>query len=268
MKNHVHALVAALSARESELVTTEFLAPVVRGGRIRLRVAGLVHPCAVSPSTFSGWGVFVLERAGHARLVRRADHASIRGYLDRLPLRRVRLAQRLARGSHAAIPLHGSTTMVQVHLTHGAQVMDVVHCRFDGNAHWFEDVDRTEDPRLSERLRTELTRGTAADMLKMPGVTTEARVAYALALPHAAERTSPTQARLMRALQKGGGALEGFTEDHHVLEVRWRDRHGHPRVSTVMRGDLTVVSSGICLSGMDRDFDLASLVGVMAGEDG
>jgi hypothetical protein len=37
--------------------------------------------------------------------------------------------------------------------------------------------------------------------------------------------------------------------------------------SAIAKTDLTVVSSGICLSGRVRDFDLQSLVGVMEQQD-
>ena len=48
----------------------------------------------------------------------------------------------------------------------------------------------------------------------------------------------------------------------HALSVSYGQRH----TSAIGKGDLTVISSGICLSGRARDFDLQSLVGVMDGQ--
>jgi hypothetical protein len=49
--------------------------------------------------------------------------------------------------------------------------------------------------------------------------------------------------------------------------VEWTTSEGLRHTSAVTKTDLTVVSSGICLSGRDRDFDLLSLVGVVEGSD-
>ena len=265
MKSHVHALVAKLSARELAFAATEFLAPVVRGGRVRVCVAGLVHPCAVTPPSFSGWGVFRVTAPAVARVIRRAGHPAICAYLERLALHRVRLAQPLARGSWFAVPLHGAARPVEVHLVHGAQVMDVVRCRCDGAVHWFEEVDRTSDPVLSQSLRTALSRGAAVETLALPALSPDVRGAYAVAQRSLAPRDAQT--RLSAALRTGGGSLRAFDEQSGCWNVAWTDRNGGEQRSLVSKTDLTVVSAGICLSGQDRDFDLTSLVGVVTGED-
>ena len=45
--------------------------------------------------------------------------------------------------------------------------------------------------------------------------------------------------------------------------VEWQTFDGEYHSSAISKQDLTVISSGICLSGLDRDFDLQSLVGVI-----
>jgi len=47
--------------------------------------------------------------------------------------------------------------------------------------------------------------------------------------------------------------------------VQWRTPLGSVHFSSIATEDLTVISSGICLSGEDRKFDMQSLVGVMDG---
>lgn len=73
--------------------------------------------------------------------------------------------------------------------------------------------------------------------------------------------------RLTRALQRGGGSLRSFSVDGDSFQVHWQDSRGIRRHSSIRRNDLTVLSSGICLSGRDSDFDLTSLVGVLEEED-
>jgi hypothetical protein len=69
--------------------------------------------------------------------------------------------------------------------------------------------------------------------------------------------------RLQEALRTGGGTLREFRDrDDHWL-VEWTTSTGEHHTSAISKNDLTVVSAGICLSGMDRNFDLQSLVGVV-----
>ncbi len=69
--------------------------------------------------------------------------------------------------------------------------------------------------------------------------------------------------RIRRALEHAGATLESFWfGDDDAVAVRY-SVDGNTHVSVVRRKDLSVVSAGICLSGLDRQFDLSSLVSVM-----
>ncbi len=86
------------------------------------------------------------------------------------------------------------------------------------------------------------------------------------------------EVRLSEALEHAGGKLTSFVKRDEVFVVRY-SVDGVEHVSTIQKDNLAVVSAGICLSGQDQHFDLASLVGVlreaeegdqmvMVGEDG
>jgi hypothetical protein len=75
--------------------------------------------------------------------------------------------------------------------------------------------------------------------------------------------------QLRHALSKAGAVLHGCTEVRapdgtpQALVVEWSERGERHRYRSTIDHDLTVISSGICLSNRDRDFDLTSLVSVM-----
>ncbi len=77
--------------------------------------------------------------------------------------------------------------------------------------------------------------------------------------------------RLWRALEKADAQLHSYSETNGPdgrpvgLIVDWSERGQRHRYRTVLGRGLDVVSSGICLSDRDHDFDLTSLVSVMAG---
>jgi hypothetical protein len=72
----------------------------------------------------------------------------------------------------------------------------------------------------------------------------------------------PTRRRLAESLSHAGAELIDYLERGDVYRVRFLVG-GRPHVSAIDKKDLTVQSAGICLSGEDRKFDLASLVGVL-----
>src|SRR5262245_48044384 len=85
---------ARLAAAEERFLAGEFLAPVVRGGRVQVRIAGVVCTLRISPADFEGWGVFRPSSHAEAQLVRPAKLAERQRYLELFPLVRLILAGR------------------------------------------------------------------------------------------------------------------------------------------------------------------------------
>jgi hypothetical protein len=75
--------------------------------------------------------------------------------------------------------------------------------------------------------------------------------------------------RLRHALAKADAVLHSYSEITNAngtpghLVVEWSEQGQTRRYRSTLDPQLSIVSSGICLSGRDRDFDLTSLVNVM-----
>ncbi len=185
----------------------------------------------------------------------------------------------------------------------GAQAFERVMARVDGRALWFDGPDALADSAQAEWLRDAVGQEEAPDRL-LPGLAGSQKLAllYAqvrgLELARADERLRELQAlrgsprerlewlrrtaradrlqeQLRHALAKADAELLGYTETSNAdgtpagLVVEWRERTGatgavERRYRSLVSSQLSVVSSGICLSGRDRDFDLTSLVSVVA----
>jgi hypothetical protein len=275
--NNIHYLIAAVAARENALRETPFVAPRVAGGRIAVRVAGLVCTFEVTPTAFEGWGIFAATDASdskRARLLEPAPPERIDAYLRVLPARRLRLAHRMTRNTWIGFPLSGPlATPVPVHLVEaGVNAFEAVVARWDGRAAWFHHVDRRANPRHADRLTEALGALTPPYELRGPGLTPHMRAAYELAAnQHAGLRQWLRQRdeanRVRRALERGGGQLLAQHDRGDYWTVEWRTADGMRHTSAIARADLTVMSAGICLAGRDGDFDLQSLVGVVEQAD-
>ena len=180
--------------------------------------------------------------------------------------------------------------------TNGAERFERVIARVDGSALWFEGPDALADPSHSEWLREATSREAGEEML--PGLAASERLALLywrirqleLSLPAAARLSEQISRRshqeqrawlsreaqrlgleenLRHALSKADAMLHSFSEviapdgSTSQLIVEWSERGQVHRYRSAIDPRLTVVSSGICLSGRDRDFDLTSLVSVM-----
>lgn len=183
--------------------------------------------------------------------------------------------------------------------TAGTERFERVLARVDGRTLWFEGVDVLADPTHAEWLRNAADQENTGEML--PGLAASERQALLFwrlrllelglagtnAQPHQQARPRTRQQQrawfqqqtrlltledqLRHALAKADATLHSYSEvlnaDGSVghLLVEWSQNGQRHRYRSSIEASLTVVSSGICLSGLDRNFDLTSLVSVMAG---
>jgi hypothetical protein len=330
----IRNLLNQIAAKEAQLRDTQFLAPCVRGGRVRTSVANIIYTFTPQPQDFEGWGIFQPLDGKTAEVVEEPSLPQLVEYLKLLKPLRLRLAYVLQGQTWLAYPVNesdmqqrlGSAKPVPVHLVTEASAFEPIIARFDGSAWWFDEIDRRAEPQPAELLREQLRQGTMPENVRFPGMTPEMLTVYDLALqqtpsyqlrmqhrrevrglremqreqrlarqaqrdeerrrqglqqPEQQQQYPPQtqrgrrhrrtahsdEGRLREALHMGGGELREFRDRGDFWQVEWMTRNGDRHTSAISKGDLTVISSGICLSGYDRDFDLQSLVGVIEARD-
>ena len=332
----IRNLLNQIAAQEAQLHETQFLAPCVRGGRVRTSVANIIYTFTPQPQDFEGWGIFGPVDEKTAEVVDEPSLPQLAEYLKLLKPMRLRLAHVLQGQTWLAYPVNesdmqqrlGATKPVPVHLVTEASAFEPIIARSDGSAWWFDEIDRRAEPQPAERLREQLRQVTMPENVHFPGMTPEMHTVYELALQQTEEyqlrmqhqrqvreqrerqrdqrlarrtqreeehrqqaqafqpqeqhryyqwetqqsrrhrRNSNNEERRLRdALHMGGGELRDFRDRGDFWQVEWTTRNGEHHTSAISKNDLTVISSGICLSGGDRNFDLQSLVGVIEAQD-
>lgn len=264
----IHNLLDKMAAAEEEFLKTEFLAPVLPGGRVRVRIAGLVCTLRVVGRVGPGWAILRPLSMDRAKVVAQPSLRQVREYLALFPAVRLIL---VARAGHAwlAVPAHRGDTRfridgtVRVYLATGVEPFQRIVARFDGELFWFQEVDRRRSPAIAAYLREALAAETPPDRLHKPTLTAEEREAYRLVYEAIeAARRDRIEARLADALSHAGAELASYIEREDAYTVTFVV-DGETHRSTVRKDDLTVLMAGICLAGEDRRFDLQSLVGVI-----
>jgi hypothetical protein len=189
-----------------------------------------------------------------------------------------------AQGGSQPIEVQG---VVPVSFVEAAGRFDSVIARFDGVRFIFEGRDRQRERSFADYLREHHEADGDADALDKKGLTKQEREAYVLAQWRVlrreqiaieleeikaevarARRMQTAEGRLRVALEHAGAELSSFIEHADRYQVSWTI-DGQRHTSAVAKDDdLGVMVAGICLSGQDARFDLASLVGVIRQGDG
>ncbi|MBD2515847.1 hypothetical protein H6G93_12635 [Nostoc sp. FACHB-973] len=274
---NIFKLINQIAIAQAQLCDTQFIAPCVKGGRVRTRVAGMVYTFRPKPSKFEGWGIFQPVDEKTATVVEEADLPQIGEYLQHFPQIRLRLAHQLRGQTWLAYPVNEADVRqrlqvvkpIAIHLVTEGIIFDQIIARWNGQSCWFEEIDRRTDPEIVETLQSAVKQLIPVEELQFKGITPEIRTLYELATRRIEGFSQPQQdeKRLRKALQIGGGTLTQFHDRGDYWTVDWTTADGVRHSSAIAKTDLTVISSGICLSGYDRDFDLQSLVGVIEQQE-
>ena len=268
-----HKLFEKLAAEEEKFFGSEFLSPVLKGGKVRVRISGITVELNVRPKNFEGWGIFLCEDQKSARRVREATMTQKREYLNLYPRFSLVVCQRGDRTM--GLPANQSDTrfvlqgQVPVSLPEEVQLFETIDVRYDGENFWFDQHSNFRSPRIATHLREMFSEETKPEDITISGMTQEEKYAYALAFDIEVEsKKDRKEERLKRALERGGAVLRSYVERGNNYTVEFTV-DGQRHRSTVDVETLQVASAGICLTdhrtgrAHDSDFDLQSLVGVI-----
>ncbi|MEM7473811.1 MAG: hypothetical protein AAF483_02390 [Planctomycetota bacterium] len=270
-----HRLFQKLASEERGLTKTQFLSPVLRGGNVQVRIAGVVMSLSVAePAGFEGWGVFQPLSPRAAKWIRSPTMREKSEYLKLFPSVRFVLSHQVGgdKTHWLGLPANqserqskqGSQNLVPIQLVGECERFETIVARFDGHVCWFERRDSRVSLRVARHLREQLQKLTKPEQLQLSECTkAEMEVYRKLHRRLLAEMRDPDEDRISEALKRGGGQYISHREVGDKFTVMYVV-NGESHHSTVDKSTLAVQSAGICLEGMDRDFDLQSLVGVIA----
>lgn len=262
-----------MARAEGAFLEVEFLAPAVGGRGVGVRIAGVRCALKVRPASFHGWGVFRPTSHDSAMLVRNASAGERQRYLSLFPAARLVVCSRQRAGvvtgvmADATAARIGADGQVELLLADEVEPFDTAVARFDGTQFWFDRPDARADPAAAAHLRRALSEMTEPAKVDRPSLTAAHRRAYAVAYVAratalAADARRLGELRLQSALAHAGATLRDYADAGDSYRVTFLV-DGRRHTSVIRKGDLSVRSAGICLSGQDANFDLGSLVGVL-----
>lgn len=262
-----------LAAEEEKFFGSQFLSPVRKGQKVRVRISDITVELTVKPKKFEGWGIFESIDQNSARFVREATLAQKQEYLKLYPKFSLVVCRQgdaiggiPANQSDSRISLQGQ---VPIALPEETRLFDTIDVRFDGQNFWYDQHSRSRTARIATHLRDLFAEETKPEDVTISGMTQEENYAYALAFDIEVEsKKDRKEERLKRALDRGGAVLRSYMERGNTYTVEFTV-DGQRHRSTVDTETLQVASAGICLTdhrtgqAHDSDFDLTSLVGVI-----
>jgi hypothetical protein len=261
------SLFEKLAAEEQKFFNSEFISPVIKRQPIRIRISGIELTLKVLPEKFQGWGVFKTTNKKTAEFVREPTGREKKEYLELYPRFNLIICKQgkqslglLAHSGDNRLKIEG---IVPIRLAEETRLFSVVNTRSDGHNFWFEGTSNRHSKKIATALRDYLLAGTKVEDISISGISPEEILAYQFAYQYDIEsKKDHEEERIKSALKKAGANFRSYVERGSTYTVEY-SVDGHNHRSTVDKKTLEIASSGICLSGQDRLFDLQSLVTVM-----
>ncbi|MBV7327329.1 hypothetical protein KFU94_03545 [Chloroflexi bacterium TSY] len=265
---HIHNILNKMQTAETDFLQTEFMAPILPNGQVRVRIAGLVSALKVVGEPTARWAILKPLNMQQAHIVGKPSLRQIQDYLALFPAVRLLLIEK-DDDAWSALPAFQADERFEfrgricVQLVQSAQPFQRILARFDGTNFWFQEVDRRRNPAIATYLRDALTRQLAPKNLHKPTLTREERNAYRVVY-QARKRAKRDKAddRLADAVAHADAKLVSYLEHDDAYSGTF-NVDGRRHHTAVNKTDFSLLSAGICLSGEDHKFDLQSLVGVI-----
>jgi len=272
---NVLELIEDFGKKENSLHKREFISPVHGNDTVVMKLDGIVFTFGIDRRE-PGWYKFRPTKKNRARKVSEADFSEREAYLKKLPQIRVYSCYR-EDTKIFGLPMKNNKVglsyqrLVPVYLPDDMPMdFDRILCRFDGANLWYEDLDMSNDPTKASYLRDSLTESVKPEVIKFSGLSLEERAAYAVRYKIVLERKKE-QERL--AHKEKLRTLEGQIEFHGGRMINCNERSDHIEVEIEVDGQSFrsyvskdeshhVITAGICLDGMDKAYDVTSLISV------
>jgi len=265
----VFDVIRNLGQKENSINTTEFVSPVFNNTTVVTYIGGLVHRLEI-PRMDPGWYLLRPENLKRAIIKRPADMVEISEYMKHLKKVRVVLLNK-GKELYQALPLKNNSLgldpsiPVPVYLPSDyTETFEMAICGFDGANLWYYVRELINDPTKAEYLREQLEKNVSPDRIRYTGLILEEKMAYALLYALEEKKKELTvEGSLKKDIEHGGGQYVKFHERKDHFSVTYKV-DGQQYTSYVAKDRAHhVLTAGICLSGGDQTFDLASLVSVL-----
>jgi hypothetical protein len=261
-------LISKFGEKENTLTSRVFVSPVFDNDTVVMRLDGVIFNFRIARQE-PGWYKFRPRNNDRARKVGVAEFEDVEAYLRKLPQIRVFSCYR-EDNKIFGLPMKNNklglphTDLTPVLLPDDMPMdFDSLLCRFDGRNLWYEGVDMNCDPTKADYLRESMEKLRRPQTLDFKGLTTEEKASYTFRFNLDKKLKEAMKMNTLEGqIEFQGGKLISYNErsDHIELDIEVDGERFRSYVSKDEHHK--VVTAGICLDGMDKDYDLTSLISV------